>query len=148
MLYITADHGGWAMKKQVVLWFGRRHVPHIDLCPNAPDPTDDYPLKTVALVRAIKRQRGANGIAICRSGVGMAIAANKYPGIRAVQGWNAAVAKRSRQDENTNIITFAADWQSFDQIKRIIHIWLMTAYRSRQRDDRRLRQIKNAEHAR
>lgn len=146
MLYLTADHGGWAKKKLLARWLMQRHINFVDLCPESPAPTDDYPLRVDVLVKYLQRRRSAQGVAICRSGVGMAITANKYPGIRAVQGWSIKVAKRSRQEENANVVTFAAEWQTLQEITRIFKTWYQTKYRSRLRYERRLRQITRVEH--
>lgn len=147
-IYLAADHGGWQMKRwaQTVLEKAGWRV--IDVGPDELEPDDDYPVLAAQAARLVRRTRGARGILFCRSGVGMAIVANKFKGIRAVQGWNPNVARRSRQDEDTNVLTIASDEQSWSDVRRIMSTWLETAYRPIKRYERRLKEIRQAEHGR
>lgn len=148
MLYIVSDHGGFALKRRVAEWLGRKSVSYLDLGPTRLNPTDDYPSFAKKLAEAVARSTQHRGIAICRSGVGMAIVANKHRRIRAVQALTPAIAKQSRRDENTNILSLAADHQNWKSVTATIKQWLETPYKGEPRHARRLQQIKKIEHDR
>ncbi|MBI5466797.1 MAG: RpiB/LacA/LacB family sugar-phosphate isomerase [Candidatus Kerfeldbacteria bacterium] len=148
MVYIAADHGGFTKKQLLVAWLRRSGQPVIDLGPARLTPTDDYPIWAARLARTIQQDRHAVGVVVCRSGVGMALVANKFEGVRAVQGWSSRVAQRSRRDEKTNVLSLASDFQSITEMKRIVRLWLKQPYRPIARYQRRLREISRIEHAR
>lgn len=148
MLYVVSDHGGFTLKQRLVAWLQEQGYSVTDLGPTKRRPNDDYPLAARQLARAVQISPKSFGIAVCRTGVGMAIVTNKHRGIRAVQGTTIALARRSRQDENTNVLSLAADYQTLQQSKRIISIWLATPFKGQRRHVRRLHEIKKIEHAR
>lgn len=146
-IYVTADHGGWAAKRRLLAWLAQAGYPVIDIGPTIRSPSDDYPVWTARAARLVQRNPSSRAIVICRSGVGMAIVANKFSGIRAVQGWSVAVAKRSRQDEDTNVLSLAADYQTWKELTAITRAWLTTPFRPIPRYRRRLKEIGRIEHA-
>lgn len=146
MVYVTADHGGVKKKALLASWLRQQGRRVVDLGPTSIKPDDDYPPLAAQLARRVQRSPGSRGIALCRSGVGMAMVANKFSGIRAVQAWSPAVASQSRRDENTNILSLAADYHSLAELKSIVRRWLQTSYRPARRRQRRLRQVAKMEH--
>ena len=148
MIFVTSDHGGFAAKEKLVAWLEQLDVPVQDLGPRRRQPQDDYPLWAAKLARSIKRHPGSQGIAVCRSGVGMALAANKFTGVRAVQGLSPHIARRSRLEENTNVLSLASDLQTLAEQKKIVSTWLKTTYKPVKRYVRRLREINRIEHGR
>lgn len=148
MVYLASDHGGYRKKELLGAWLRRRKIDFQDLGPDRRDGSDDYPIWAARLARVVQLDPGSRGILLCRSGVGMALVANKFKGIRAVHGHTAAIARQSRRDEDTNVLSLAADYQSNAQIRSIVRAWLGTDYRPTQRFQRRLRQIARIEHAR
>ncbi len=148
MLYVVSDHGGFALKQRLVVWLRQTGQAVTDLGPVRLHPKDDYPVAAQQLAHAVQSSPKNYGIAVCRTGVGMAIVANKHRGVRAVQAVTPAIAVRSRQDENTNILTIASDFQSWPNVRLTVQRWLTTSYRGEARQQRRLRQIKKIEHGR
>lgn len=149
MTYLVSDHGGWALKRKVFRQLKLRGHEVTDLGPARLERQDDYPLWAAKLARQVQHHPGSQGIAICRSGVGMAMVTNKFSGIRAAQALTPAMAKQARRDENSNILSLAADYHSWSEIQQIIRAWLTTIYRPTKRFQRRLREIKRLErHAR
>ncbi len=146
MIYVTADHGGVKKKAMFVAWLRRQGYRVTDLGPTAVKPSDDYPRWATLLARRVQRSPGSLGIGLCRSGVGMAMVANKFSGIRAVQAWSPAVAAQSRRDEKTNVLSLAADYHPLTELKSIVRRWLETRYRPARRSQRRLRQVAKIEH--
>lgn len=148
MLYVVADHGGFTLKEKILAWLRQEKISVVDLGPERVMKNDDYPLAATRLAQAVQRSPQHRGIAICRTGVGMAMVSNKHQGIRAVQAITPAIAVRSRQDENTNVLSLAADYQTWPEVQSIIQQWLGASYRGKARHQRRLRQIKKIEHGR
>lgn len=81
------------------------------------------------------------GILICRSGQGMCMAANKFPGVRAALAWNVKTAKASRQDDLANILCLPADYVSILEAKKIVTAWLDTPWGKDKRFVRRAAEV-------
>ncbi|MGA8183382.1 MAG: RpiB/LacA/LacB family sugar-phosphate isomerase, partial [Terriglobia bacterium] len=80
---IGADHAGFTMKNDIsALLRGLGHEV-LDLGAHQPDPSDDYPDFAEAVGKAIVEGKAERGVLICGSGVGVSVAVNKFPGIRA-----------------------------------------------------------------
>ncbi len=148
MVFVVADHGGFALKERLVAWLRVSGIPVRDLGPSKKVSGDDYPIYATQLSRQVRLSPQHRGIAICRSGVGMAIVANKHRGIRAVQAVTPAIVRQSRIDENTNVLSLAADFQSWSNITATVKQWLATPYHHQPRHARRLRAIRKIEHGR
>lgn len=148
MLFLVSDHGGFKLKQRLVAWLRRKKIAVVDLGPERLTPGDDYPVAASQLAQSVAKSPKHFGIAICRTGVGMAVVANKHPRIRAVQALTPAIASRSRQDENTNVLSLAADYQRWPDVTKTVSRWLATPFRGQVRHTRRLREIKKLEHGR
>lgn len=148
MIYLTSDHGGFDAKQHLRRWLEAHRIPVVDLGPTKAVAGDDYPVWGARLARQVQKSRKAMGIALCRSGVGMAIVANKFSDIRAVQALTPAMAKQSRRDEDTNVLSLAADYLSQRELRAIVRAWLTTKYKPTSRFQRRLRELRAIEHGR
>jgi ribose 5-phosphate isomerase B len=82
-LGIATDHGGFGLKEDLLVHLRAAGHEVIDFGAHHLDPTDDYPDFVIPLARAVAEGRVERGIAVCGSGVGAAVCANKIPGIRA-----------------------------------------------------------------
>src|SRR5690606_36392017 len=80
---IAADHAGVEQKEQLMAKLKEAGYKVRDYGAKVYDPTDDYPDIIVPLARAVASHEVARGIAVCGSGVGVSVAANKIPGVRA-----------------------------------------------------------------
>src|SRR5690349_21141623 len=129
MIYLASDHGGWRVKQRLASWLSANGYTVHDLGPRHHRVDDDYPLWAKRLARAVARDPQARGLAICRSGVGMAMVTNKFSGIRAAQAFSPTMARQSRRDEDTNILSLAADYHSWTSLQSIVTAWLKTPYR-------------------
>jgi len=83
------------------------------------------------------------GILICRSGVGMCIVANKFKGIRAVNGTSDRIVKRARRRNDCNVLCLGSDYMSIRQMADFVDIFCNTDYEGK--SDENLDQIKNIE---
>lgn len=148
MVFVTSDHGGYMLKQRLVPWLLKQGWLVVDLGPAKKRAQDDYPFWGARLGRRVAKDPNSFGIAVCRSGVGMVVAANKIPGVRAAQAWSVAMARSSRLDDHSNVLSLAADYQSWPAIQRIVRAWLTTAYRPTIRFERRLRELARLDHGR
>ena len=87
------------------------------------------------------------GILLCKSGIGIAIAANKVPGIRAAVCRDVFDAERSRGHNDANMLVLGAETLSEPNAKRIVDAWLATPFEAGGRHERRVRQIASIERA-
>ncbi|HEV2692755.1 MAG TPA: RpiB/LacA/LacB family sugar-phosphate isomerase [Verrucomicrobiae bacterium] len=104
LIGIAADHGGYELKRYLVGRFGAVGQIVIDFGDRQPKPDDDYPDFVVPLARAVACGEVGRGIAICGSGVGASVAANKVPGVRACLIHEAFSAHQGVEDDNLNLI--------------------------------------------
>ena len=101
---IAADHAGYAMKEELVTRLREAGHEVIDFGANSLDTGDDYPDFVVPLARAVATAEVARGIAICGSGVGASVAANKIRGVRAALITDPYSAHQGVEDDDMNIM--------------------------------------------
>lgn len=144
-LYIAGDHGGYALKKRLVRFIENELSRSIeDMGPLEHVEHDDYTDYAFPLAKRVVAEN-ARGILVCRNGVGVCIAANKVPGIRAGIGYNIAAGESMMKDDNTNILCLAADHLSEDFAMAIVKRWLETPFSEAERHMRRLGKIEEFE---
>jgi len=103
-IVLGADHGGFELKEAL-----RERLQHEgwvvnDLGARTKDPSDDYPDFALAVAHRVAANSGEVGVLICTSGIGMSIAANKVPGVRAALAVDDAAATAARQHNNANVL--------------------------------------------
>lgn len=140
---VGADHGGYQMKRQLDRWLRAAHWRVRDCGTHSPAPCD-YPKVAVKVAQAVARGQAVRGLLICKSGVGMAIAANKVPGIRAAMADSIAVARKTREHNDANVLVLGAVGLPAARARRIIEAWLATPFGGG-RHARRVRQIAQIE---
>jgi ribose 5-phosphate isomerase B len=101
---VATDHGGWDLKEALVTQL--RTVGHevIDFGADDLSPTDDYPDFVVPLAQAVAAGRVDRGVAVCGSGVGASVCANKVPGVRAALIHDHFSARQGVEDDHMNIL--------------------------------------------
>lgn len=88
----------------------------------------DYPDYAVVVANQVSRGEADRGILICGTGLGMAIAANKVPGVRATPVHDDLTAELSRSHNNSNVLCLSADILGQPLIDHIVEIWLKTEF--------------------
>jgi len=101
---IATDHGGFVLKEEMVARLRAAGHEVVDFGAHALDPGDDYPDFVVPLARAVAAGRVERGLAICGSGVGAAVCANKVSGARACLIDDHFSARQGVEDDHINII--------------------------------------------
>ena len=137
---VGADHGGYQLKAKLIPLLQKRGLEVADLGTHSPQPCD-YPEVGYRVASAVATGAFQRGILLCKSGVGIAIVANKVPGIRAAVCGDLFDARRSREHNNANILVMGAEKLSEAKAKRIAAAWLSTPFESGGRHERRVRQI-------
>ncbi len=124
---VGCDHRGIAVKKQIIEWLNQMGQEPIDEGTHSEECVD-YP--DIAAVIGHKVADGSvdRGILVCSTGIGMAIAANKIPGIRAATCNNEVAAEMSRRHNDLNVLCVAADLIGHRNIQRVLEIWLSTDF--------------------
>ena len=101
---IATDHGGFGLKEELLAQLRAAGHEVVDFGAHALDPGDDYPDFVIPLAQAVVSGKVNRGIAICGSGVGAAVCANKVPGIRAGLVHDHFSARQGVEDDHMNII--------------------------------------------
>ncbi|MBI3627266.1 MAG: RpiB/LacA/LacB family sugar-phosphate isomerase [Candidatus Sungbacteria bacterium] len=144
-IYLGADHRGFGLKEHVKAQLTEAGYDVRDIGAAQIDVADDYPDFAIIALEALSQDLKNRAILICGSGHGMDMIANKFSGVRAALCFNTAVAKQSREHEDANVLVLASDWVKEQEAWNIIEIWLETEYGKAERNERRLRKIKEIE---
>lgn len=144
-IYLGADHQGFAMKAAVFAYLAKHGYDVEDVSSKELDPVDDFPeFAQMAALKVIgDTEPDPRAILICGGGQGMAMAANRFRGIRASVIWDAFEAKMTRNDNDSNILCLPSRILANDEQgwKDIIDTWLTTPFASAPRYKRRNAQI-------
>jgi ribose 5-phosphate isomerase B len=124
---IGADHAGLPLKTLLQRHLAEAGHPLLDLGTNA-TASVDYPDYARAVAAAVADGRARFGVLVCGSGIGMAIAANRHPGIRAVVLHNTTEARLSRAHNDANIACFGARLTGPDLALDALHSFLSTVH--------------------
>lgn len=137
---IGADHGGFALKAALIPFLRAKGYAVADLGTHSPEPCD-YPAVGVKLAQAVAGGAFDRGVLLCKSGIGIAIVANKVPGIRAGVCRDRLDAERSRRHNDANVLVLGAETLSRASAQRIAEVWFRTPFESGGRHERRVKQI-------
>jgi RpiB/LacA/LacB family sugar-phosphate isomerase len=138
---IGSDHAGWegdpGYKATLLEHLKAAGHEVTDLGPDHPDPVD-YPDFAQLVADALLEDRAERGIIICGTGIGMCMAANRNPGIRAAVCWNEESAKLSREHNNANVLCLGRRLLSLEECLHIADTWLATPFSGAERHERRV----------
>ena len=137
---IGADHGGYELKTKLIPVLQARGLEVADLGTHSVQPCD-YPKIGSRVAAAISEGIFDRGILLCKSGIGIAIVANKLSGVRAAVCGDLFDAERSRAHNDANILVLGAEKLTAARAQRILVTWLTTPFESGGRHERRVRQI-------
>jgi ribose 5-phosphate isomerase B len=125
---IAADHGGYDLKEDIKNFvFDDLNIEWIDCGTDSTDSVD-YPDYAHKVCDAIKNGKADKGLLICRSGIGMSIAANRNPHIRAAVCSDTTMAKYTRIDNDANVLCVGASLNGVRTIEDILHAFLTTEF--------------------
>jgi len=141
---IANDHGGFELKTELVKELTNLGYTPLDLGCDSIESVD-YPDFGYAMADAIKNGQATRGILICGSGIGISIAANRDPAIRAALVHDALGSKLSRQHNNANVIVFGGRVIGPDTAVDCLKVFLETNFESGGRHTRRVDKLSNPE---
>jgi ribose 5-phosphate isomerase B len=139
-IFLGSDHAGFAAKEKLKLYLDRRKINYEDLTPVKYD-GDDYPEAAFAVATSVAADKNSKGILVCGSGEGVAIAANKVKGVRAVAVTDKNLAKLSRLHNDANVLGLSGWLLPQEKLQRIVDVWLQTKFSSQKRHKRRVAEI-------
>ncbi len=126
-IVIASDHYGLPLKNIVRDYLRSRGYQVDDMGVNTDDAVD-YPDIATPVAEAVGRGKYDRGVLVCGTGAGMAIVANKVPGVRAVCVSDPYTAERARASNNAQIITMGSQTVTAENAKRLIDIWLESEF--------------------
>jgi len=144
---IGADAAGYSLKGKVINLVRDLGHEALDVGTHGPEPMVDYPEYAVKVGEMVRSGRADFGILICGTGIGMSIAANKIPGIRAALCHNPFGARKSREHNDANVLALGAWEITTERAAEIVELWLTTDYHGG-RHESRLRTIAELERPR
>jgi ribose 5-phosphate isomerase B len=124
---IGSDHRGFEVKRRIVNLLQRLGHEVVDLGPTSSESVD-YPDFAFQVAQAVSDKRVDRGILICGTGIGMCIAANKVPGVRAAPCHDSITAEMSRRHNDGNVLCLSADLLGGELVDRMVRIWLETEF--------------------
>ncbi len=124
---IASDHGGFEMKAILKEELVAQGCAVIDLGTDSPGSVD-YPDFAAAVAKVIREGHAQSGVLVCGTGIGISIAANRYPEIRAALVHDAFTARLSRQHNDANVICFGGRTIGIEVAKDCLRIFLNTAF--------------------
>jgi ribose 5-phosphate isomerase B len=136
---IASDHAGVALKAAI-----QKAVTDVkwrDLGPQSEKDRVDYPDFAKLLATEIAAQKATRGVLICGSGIGMSIAANKVPGIRAAVVENPVAARLSREHNDANVLCLGSRFIAGEYGAEIVETWLNTEFSGDERHQKRIQKI-------
>lgn len=140
---VGTDHGGFGLKPVLIRRLRALGHAVTDVGTRSPEPCD-YPLIGARVGEAISKRRVQRGILLCKSGGGMAIVANKFPGVRAVVCQTVESARHAREHNDANVLVLGAEGMNPRQAVSLLNAWLATPFAGG-RHARRIRQIRQIE---
>jgi ribose 5-phosphate isomerase B len=138
---IAADHGGFKLKEFLVKMLSEANYGVIDFGNSELKNDDDYPDFVIPLADAIAKGKVERGIAICGSGVGASIAANKVDGVRASLITEKFSAQQGVEDDNMNMICLGGRVITQTLAGELVNIFLKAKFSGAERHNRRLAKV-------
>jgi ribose 5-phosphate isomerase B len=136
VIAIACDHAGHGLKTEILKLLRELQVPVTDLgCASATESVH-YPLYGKKVVDALLARPRSRGILICGTGLGMSIAANRFPGIRAALCHDMFTAILSRRHNDSNLLVLGGRIIGPDLGKEIVRVWLQTSFEGGRHQER------------
>jgi ribose 5-phosphate isomerase B len=125
---VGADDAAFELKVKIVDYLKSKGIPVEDYGVNKPDPSVLYPDVALTVAQAIAAGKHDRGILMCGTGIGVAITANKVPGIRAAVCHDPYSTERSRKSNDCQIMTLGGRVVGEELAKSLVDIWLAADY--------------------
>jgi ribose 5-phosphate isomerase B len=140
---IASDHAGFEMKEKLESRLRSMGYEVQDLGTDSPA-SSDYPDFAHPLAEMVSRGDAKRGVLLCGTGIGMAIAANRHPHVRAAVAWSPEVAELTRRHNDANVLVLPARCISDEDGEKILEVFLETAFEGG-RHERRVEKLEPRE---
>ena len=124
---VGSDHAGFPLKQQVVELLRTMGHEAVDLGTKDTQSVD-YPDYALAVAESVVRGQCERGVLVCGTGIGMSIAANKVPGIRAALCWDEETAGLSREHNDANVLCLPGRSLDPARLPALVDRWMKTAF--------------------
>lgn len=142
---ICADHGGFELKEKIKSFLSQNNYEYIDFGATELNTADDFPDFVIPLANAVDSNEVFRGIAICGSGVGACVAANKISGVRAALISDHFSAHQGVEDDDMNLICLGGRVTGYAIAEELVLAFLQAKFIGAERHLRRLKKIQNLE---
>jgi len=137
---VGCDHGGLDIKEALKRILAERGLEVVDVGTNGTESVD-YPDFAAEVSRMVSTGEVPWGVLVCKTGLGMSMAANKFPGVRAALCVNAGMAEMARRHNDANVLVFGGSVVAPEQVAEILDAWLAHALDDGDRHARRIRKL-------
>jgi ribose 5-phosphate isomerase B len=142
---LGSDHAGYEppeplYKPAMAEWLCSKGYEVVDLGCHGPEPVD-YPDVARAVAKSVASGECARGVLICGTGIGMAIAANRIPGVRAAACVTEQMARLAREHNDANLLCLGRRLVTIDECRRIAEVWLTAETSDLERHRRRVEKM-------
>ena len=148
LIGVAADHGGYELKEHLARTLRDAGYEVVDFGNGQPTPDDDYPDFVEPLARAVASGTVDRGVAVCGSGVGACVVANKVPGVRACLIHETFSARQGVEDDDLNVICLGGLVVSYAVAWELVKTFLEARFSGAERHRRRLAKITVVENRR
>ena len=142
---IAADHGGFVLKEELAQSLRESGHEVVDFGAYALSPEDDYPDFIIPLARAVAAKEVERGVALCGSGVGASMAANKVPGVRAGLIHDVFSAHQGVEDDDMNVFCLGGKVVGSALALELVRTFLRAGFSNAARHQRRLGKVQALE---
>lgn len=142
---ICADHGGFELKEKIISFLLKNEFQPVDFGAKELNDADDFPDYVIPLAKAVAAGEVFRGIAICGSGVGACIVANKVYGVRAALITEYFSAHQGVEDDDMNLICLGGRVTGYASAEELVLAFLNAEFIGAERHLRRLKKIQNLE---
>lgn len=141
-IFIGADHRGFELKNKIIEYLQEKDIRIEDMGNYQYDPLDDFPDFAKKVAQAVlQNPENYLGIVICGSGVGVAIMANRFKGIRCGIGFEADQVKHIRENDHINVLALPSDYVDFEKTKELIDVFLSSNPKTEEKYLRRIKKL-------
>lgn len=126
-IVLASDHAGFAEKERLKPLLSELGLEFEDLG-TASEESVDYPDYARKVAERVAHGDAEQGVLVCGSGTGMAITANKVPGVRAAVAWSEETARLARQHNDANVLALGARTTPPSEIPKIVRAWFNTNF--------------------
>lgn len=141
---LASDHAGYEEKERLKPLLAELGIQYEDLGTVSTESVD-YPDYARKVAEEVSTGHVDQGLLVCGSGTGMAIAANKVPGVRAAVAWNEEVARLAREHNDANVLALGARVTPAEELPKIVRAWFAAKFDAG-RHARRVNKIREIEH--